>query len=134
MTEPVSIEVSKLLLEIGYDEECDYYYPLDGTNELVRHPYDKWKNSEIKHGVPYHKKKYQIQCISAPTIGEVVMWFYKTYKVWIYVKQGYDWEWFIETVDNQPKIIGNDGLNTSPIAAYNSAFEFYIKTGKVKQS
>lgn len=62
-----------------------------------------------------------------PTISDVVMWLYEKHHIWIYIKQGYKWEWYIETVSSHPELKYNDGLEDSPTEAYEAAIEYTLK-------
>lgn len=63
----------------------------------------------------------------SPTIADVVMWLYKKYGLWIYIKQGYKWEWYIETIANRPELKYNDGLEESPTEAYEAGITYSLK-------
>lgn len=57
---------------------------------------------------------------------QVVEWLRVNHGIWVYVKQGYLWEWYIETIENNPVLVHRDGLENSPQEAYSAAFD-YIK-------
>lgn len=76
MNKEVSFPIAKLLKEKGFDENCKFGYC--GSFEphhigLIEFGYLQ-KNSELL------KLTY-----TAPTIAEVLMWFYEKYKIWISV-------------------------------------------------
>jgi hypothetical protein len=116
----VTFEQAKWLKEKGFNEECKYYYDIE-FKELTFHigyVDDIYKNSELEDE------------ISAPEQHHVVEWLRLKYGIWVYVKQGYLWEWNIESIENKPKLIYNDGLEDSPQAAYSTAFD-YIKNNNL---
>jgi hypothetical protein len=116
MNKSVNFEIAKLLKEKGFDTiDCDgYYHVCDGYTKGYSYCYSDVNTQKE-------------DAILAPTIAEVVMWMYEKHGVWIYVKQGYNWEWFIETISNKPELIYNDGLENSPTEAYEAAITYTLE-------
>ena len=109
------------------DEKCLNFY-VDSIT------YNSWSNEEIEDNkvlMPNYNDgdfEWSIYCdvISAPSISAVVMWIYEKYKVWISVKQGFGWEFYISV---QNGTLNKDGTFNSPTEAYEAAIEFCL-TGK----
>ena len=125
MNKSVNFEIAKLLKEKGFD------IPIQHTIADKNYVYDVYTQDFVKNITTniisnWNDEKYQ-EILSAPTIVEVVMWLYEKYGIWIYVKQGYNWEWFIETISNKPELIYNDGLENSLIEAYESAIKYTLE-------
>ena len=70
MNTPVSFEIAKLLKEKGFNEPCRWYME-DGVTL-----------SESNETNDYLFPSYY----SAPTISDVVMWFYQKHGIWIDVR------------------------------------------------
>lgn len=111
MNKEVNFEIAILLQENGFDEVCRFYRK---DNVSLSDCYQT--NDFLKPG--YYP---------APTIAEVVMWLYEKHGIWIYIKQGYKWEWYIETVANHPELKYNDGLEDSPTEAYEEAIIYTLE-------
>jgi len=127
MNTPVNFEIAKLLKEKGFDIPAFYYY----ENEKLVEPYlENGSSTDFDFRVDLsdlqeHFNKWSKR-ISAPTIAEVVMWLYEKHGIWIYIKQGYKWEWYIETVANHPELKYYDGLEDSPTEAYEAAILYTL--------
>jgi hypothetical protein len=129
MNTPVSFEIAKLLKEKGFDEPCSHYYILDFKNFIadgVLYKCGLPDGEEHTNTFQFVRRKNQPHIANAPTIAEVVMWLYEKHGIWIYVKQGYKWEWYIETVSNHPELKYKDGLEDSPTEAYEAAIEYTL--------
>jgi len=120
MTTAVSFELAKLLKEKGFDLYCQHSY---WKGELTLHT----PGYALKDGTTSQANYFNFERYYAPTISEVVMWLYEKHGLWISVKQGYKWEWYIETVGNHPELKYNDGLEDSPTEAYEAAIEYTLK-------
>lgn len=73
MNTPVSFELAKLLREKGFKKPLsseNRYWTIDGGSVQSW----KWFTDEELAG-----------CIDAPTIAEIVMWFYEKHNVWVNV-------------------------------------------------
>lgn len=130
MNKEVSFELAKLLKEKGFDEKCSHYYINDFQN--FKHDGKLYKTSlpndwDNKNIFQYVKRTSQPHLCNAPTIAEVVMWCYEKHGIWIYIKQGYKWEWYIETVANHPELKYYDGLEDSPTEAYEAAIKHTLE-------
>ena len=142
MNKEVNFEIAKLLKEKGFSWECRHFYSKSkydkefylktGTEyESDRDCIWDWNLNGGKSGmlskiIPYPNDSDAIY-YSAPTIAEVVMWLYEKHSIWIYIKQGYKWEWYIETVANHPELKYNDGLEDSPTEAYEEAIIYTLE-------
>jgi hypothetical protein len=127
MNTPISFKLAKLLKEKGFNTPTFYYY----ENEKLVEPYSENGSStdtEFRVDLSDLKEYFNkwSKRVSTPTIAEVVMWLYEKHGIWIYVKQGYKWEWYIETVSNHPELKYNDGLEDSPTEAYEAAIEYIL--------
>lgn len=114
MNTPVNFKLAKLLKEKGFDEVCQKWYSVEGGLYYQ----DEFDNN--RGFIPV------CEC-EAPTIAEVVTWLYEKHGIWIYIKQGYKWEWYIETVANHPELKYYDGLEDSPTKAYETAIKYTLK-------
>lgn len=116
MNKEVNFEIAKLLKEKGFDTiDCGgYYHVCDGYTKGYAYCYSD-VNTQKENA------------ILAPTIAEVVMWLYERHGIWIYIKQGYKWEWYIETVANHPELKYYDGLEDSPTEAYEAAIKHTLE-------
>lgn len=115
MNTSVNFELAKLLKEKGFDEF---------TKTWRQH--GNGISGDVEGKRDYYNRKGDVYT-ALPTISEVVMWLYDKHKLWIYVKQGYIWEWYIETIENKPEVKYNDGLENSPTEAYEAAIEYVLK-------
>jgi hypothetical protein len=116
------------LKELGFDVPCRNYYLKD---ETVHEGFedDYWGDNRIINwnspdGVGI--KPFR-GFTSAPEQHVIVQWLLLKHNIWVYVKQGYKWEWYIETVENNPNLIYNDGLEDSPEEAYSTAFDYVFE-------
>lgn len=112
MNKIINFEISKLLKEKGFDELTTTWHQ---RGEGVVGCVDGKRDFYNRKGDVY---------TSAPTIAEVVMWLYEKHGIWVYVKQGYKWEWYIETIKNNPELTYRDGLENSPTEAYEAAIKY----------
>jgi len=119
MNTPVNFEIAKLLKEKEFDVKTTDSY-VDTT------PFSENENDFVEYFFKqnHNEKEHRV---SAPTIAEVVMWLYEKHGIWIYIKQGYKWEWYIETVANHPELKYYDGLEDSPTEAYESAIKHTLE-------
>lgn len=114
MNTHVDFETAKLLKEKCFDENTDSYYCYspDQTFDLL---YEKLKNSDHANNE-----------VSAPTIMEVVMWFYKEHDLWISAN-------FYKTFEEKIlwsytiKNITKSYNETLTIGKFNSMNEAYLK-------
>lgn len=123
MNNPVSYNLAKLLKEKGFDEGCNIHYSTLYENiPDLKHNYFKTvkkdKNSEL------------INYITAPTIGEVVMWIYEKDKVWINVGV-YNSKFYFRIIPNniplKERELQYKRLFDYPTEAYEAAIEHYLK-------
>jgi hypothetical protein len=135
----VSFKTAKLLKEKGFQVPTRKNYQLALTSQKDSETGDYtgsfgWKEGELNlcgdyfinnHPSIDFSSKNWYMC-SAPSISEVVMWLLEEHQVWIYVKQGYKWEWYIETVGNNPGLIERDGLLDSPSDAYEDGIKYTL--------
>ena len=126
MNKEVNFEIAKLLKEkgcvikpLGLKNKTDYVegyeWDCEDENDTV-----KITEFQFEDHVCYFR-------YLKPTIAEVVMWLYEKHGIWIYIKQGYKWEWYIETVANHPELKYNDGLEDSPTEAYEEAIIYTLE-------
>lgn len=75
MNTRVTLEIAKLLKEMGFDKVMKYHYPdLDVNKQKVCICIDWNKFTDMSGDSEYY---------SAPTIAEVVMWIYEKYDIWV---------------------------------------------------
>lgn len=128
----VSFPVAKLLKEAGFDCVVNKCY---AEERLI----DKNTGGDLFTGVyrlcdlsRFHKRFYY-----APTQQLAIDWIRVNFGIHIFVKQGYKWEYVIETVlpcweyvietvENKPKTLWNDGLEATPEEAINAALEYTL--------
>lgn len=126
MNNIVNFELSKLLVECGFDEKCKNYWvenlehSLECRDGVYKFPAIPLRVLDFIPKENYHK----IHCV-APTIPQAVMWLIDKHKLWIYVKQGYKWEWVIETVSTTPEIKYTDSFE-NPTEAYEAAITYAL--------
>lgn len=114
MNTPITFELAKLLKQKNFNKPTLEAYVYRG----IEHTEFSYKGRLTKD---------KLLCdIAAPTIAEVIMWLYEKHKIWISVKQGYKWEWFIETISSHPELKHNDGLEDTPTEAYKEAIEYTL--------
>ena len=125
MNTPVNFEIAKLLKDKGFD------VPIQHTIKGQNYVYSEYTKDFVKmidtNAVANWNDSKYVEICSAPTIAEVVMWLYEKHGIWIYIKQGYKWEWYIETVANHPELKYYDGLEDSPTEAYEAAIKYTLK-------
>ena len=131
MNTPVNFELAKLLKEKEFDENCRYCYvgKYEPHHVKVTELGYLQRNSELINLV-----------YTAPTIGEVVMWLYEKYGIWIYsVKSKYGWLGCVKDYSNEDlKTIytthsehmfladKSDKWYNSPTEAYEAAIEYTL--------
>ena len=123
MNKEVNFDIAKLLKDKEFIDKNMY-----GEVRLSQPKF--YDNNGVIHNIKDAFEKTELnlrECYNAPTIAEVVMWLYEKHSIWIYIKQGYKWEWYIETVANHPELKYNDGLEDSPTEAYEAAIEYTLK-------
>jgi len=96
MTTPVKFPVAKLLKEKGFDKPIKNYYRITGsgvfnTIKPINH------NNDI-----LQKTAGGMTYVSAPDIGEVVMWLYEKYGIWVY---SYSVAPYLLDEEDYPKIV-----------------------------
>jgi hypothetical protein len=133
MNTPVNFEIANLLKEKGFDIPIEFYYNAEG----VWAPDPKWdrKLRRNKNGKKENFLDYE-DCISAPTIAEVVMWLYEKHGIWIKVdwynknNNGIFWSYTLEKIVNYPEPIDYTPQNTivwnSPTEAYEAAINYSL--------
>ena len=122
MNKEVNFEIAKLLKDKEFMDKNMY-----GEVRLSQPKF--YDNHGVIHSIKDAFEKTELnlrECYNAPTIAEVIMWLYEKHGIWIYIKQGYKWEWYIETVANHPELKYNDGLEDSPTEAYSSAILYTL--------
>ena len=123
MNKEVNFEIAKLLKDKEFMDKNMY-----GEVRLSQPKF--YDNHGIIHSIKDAFEKTELnlrECYNAPTIVEVVMWLYEKHGIWIYIRQGYKWEWYIETVANHPELKYNDGLEDSPTEAYEEAIIYTLE-------
>lgn len=113
----VTFEQAKLLKEKGFDVNCTHAY-CQSVN--LDRPVD-YCFPRINQYEPNVQEEWL-----APEQWQVIEWLRVNRDIWIYVTQGYKWEWNIETIGNNPKKLYNDGLQNSPQAAYSVALDYVL--------
>lgn len=172
MNTPVNFEIAKLLKEKGFDVECENFYSKYGSFNYLKphreyehlHSYSdqlvsyfdgkyNWNSLDVDGGMIALKTAFSeydeyVNCeCSAPTISEVIMWFYEKCGVWISVSTGmevqsdfrkvikgtFSFSYHINQatekgfIKNYNKsIILNDGYK-SPTEAYSAAIEYTLR-------
>ena len=123
MNKEVNFEIAKLLKDKEFMDKNMY-----GEVRLSQPKF--YDNNGVIHNIKDAFEKTELnlrECYNAPTIAEVLMWLYEKHGIWIYIKQGYKWEWYIETVANHPELKYNDGLEDSPTEAYEEAIIYTLE-------
>ena len=123
MNKEVNFDIAKLLKDKEFIDKNMY-----GEVRLSQPKF--YDNNGVIHNIKDAFEKTELnlrECYNAPTIAEVVMWLYEKHSIWIYIKQGYKWEWYIETVANHPELKYNDGLEDSPTEAYEEAIIYTLE-------
>lgn len=123
MNSPVSFEIAKLLKEKGFKMtagNCYYNEEFYPNQNLIPLLYPELKGEG-------YKERVTDKIVFAPTITEVVMWFYEKHGVWVYVKLGYGHEYVIQSIQVPFKVIYSDGTFKSPTEAYEAVIEYTLK-------
>ena len=128
MREKIKFPLAILLKEKGFKGKCKEYFT-DGTLSISDEPKEVFMEA-VKHNKV-------ISCL-APTITDVVMWFYEKHWIWIYTYfLGVGYSCYViqklqKTNPTQPVVqlvkdsITYDELFNSPTEAYESAFEYLL--------
>ena len=159
MNKPVSFKIAKPLKEVGFDKPCLSFYFEDGQfsenvfrgtvgmdygspfevefSELLGNWNDKFlmkKNGDRCFGCD--KSKGYFETFSAPTIAEVVMWFYEKHGVQLFLDYTYydgfhyGVKWVRSNGDYGQIWRDNDGETAdggdSWAEAYELAFEYFL--------
>lgn len=123
MNKEVNFEIAKLLRDKEFMDKNMY-----GDVRLSQPKF--YDNTGVIHDIKNAFENTGLnlkECYNAPTIAEVVMWLYEKHGIWIYIKQGYKWEWYIETVANHPELKYYDGLEDSPTEAYEAGIKYILE-------
>lgn len=119
MNSPVNRKLSKLLKDKHSDIRCLYYW-LENSDVSV----PTRTESCIEMNWNAYTSNYRI---SAPTIGQVVMWLYKKHGVWIEVRRTSHYkEIRFQSYINEKPLVGDLGGYVSheePSMAYEAAIE-----------
>lgn len=113
MNTPVSFEVAKIVLNKGFDKECNQYWNLIEYGE-------EWI-------VEDRINMDSVDFMYAPTISDMVMWLYEKYGIWISVymldKGEFHWETEFNSED-----IGSRYPNyyKTPAEAYEAAIDYVL--------
>ena len=129
MTTPIKFELAKLLKEKGFDEECNYFYNEKVLTLTIK--YTRTNNSFIEASME--------NCCLAPTIVEVIMWFYEKHSIWIannwqsgsktFLYELIDLNSYENTIliqEKNYKDVGEVEFKT-PSEAYEAAIEYTLK-------
>lgn len=116
----VSVEIGKCLKEHGFDEL---------TN--VRRQHGHGISGTVEGELDYYNRKGDAY-IALPTLGEVVMWLYEKYGIWIEVHR-----WTNQPVDDEvwetcfSADVNGDNMDVAifktPTEAYEAAIEYALK-------
>lgn len=116
----VDFSTAKLLKEKGYNNPHDKVYSTLG-NVLDSH-YPTMSNSNLDPG---------ISC-TAPTIGDVIIWFYEKQGIWIVVNVQIDDSWYFELYNLKDsrnaeiRVDIYDNIYENPTEAYQAAITYNI--------
>lgn len=113
MTTPVKFPVAKLLKEKGFDKPIKNYYRITGSGVFNTIKPTNHNNDILQ------KTAGGMTYVSAPTIGEVVMWLYEKHGVYIWGSQELS-----DSLDFSYRFRDSSGFSP-PIGAYNSPTEAY---------
>jgi hypothetical protein len=131
MNNNVNFKIAKLLKKKGFNErviKCYSSYVKTGMlisvyncelGENMNDERDKL-TPDIHPNPPY---------FSAPTIAEVVMWFYEKHKIWVWVEQdksSNEFQWLCRYEDNKICSDYDEIYYNSPIKAYEKAIEYIL--------
>jgi hypothetical protein len=118
MNTHVNFKLSKILKKSGFDLPCDKMF--NSIGDVMPTKLGMYKNPNKYNG--YY---------SAPTIGDVLMWFLKEHKIWIfsdYGKKTSNWYYNIQFLPggkNNEVIIWKEGFD-SPEKAHKKAIEYCL--------
>lgn len=108
MTTQVNFKLAKSIQDKGFEETTQKWYSTEGNHYYQ----DEFSNN--RGSVPSY-------CCEAPTIADVVDWFYKKYEIWISVTgnpiSGFSWY----AANNKGHEYG------SPIEAYEAAIKYVLE-------
>jgi len=140
MNRPVNFELAKLLKEKGFEQENPGYedhkysfYAIKDFDNDWRDSFSKRREGELLDGyylAPLTEKRENVVII-APTITEVIMWFYEKHGIWIVSLPVSKNKWYFEILYNYKKDIGwvcmNDSTESnSPSEAYEAAIKYTL--------
>jgi len=108
MNKPVRYTIAKLLKEKGFNEPCNNIYAYGRENHIEN-------LAKINNN---NDRGYWL----APTIADLVMWFYEKHGIWISVNATEDLKSFWYETRGVERIWFTENYN-SPIEAYEAAFE-----------
>ena len=118
MKTSVNFEIAKLLTHTDFNQKSvDEGYVIS--------------TGELSHDYPLDYMNGK--AIAAPTIAEVVMWFYEKHGIWISIEQNtyedkFDYLITQRNEDSSWFVVGNDEkIIKSPTEAYEAAIEYTLK-------
>lgn len=111
MNTPVSYPLAKVLKEKKFDEPCISFYDLVSNQQINNAPLGKYNLTK--------------QSVSIPTIADVVMWLYKSHKIWISVDPENDTNTWFHTITHG-KSVTVFGNYSSPTEAYEAGIEHIL--------
>lgn len=123
-----SLEQSKLLKEKGFKELSEYNQWIlakdkgDDSKKFICHSNDL--NDYI--GIDEERQYNVYHCLAIPEQWMVVEWLRVNHGIWIYTKKGYDWEWYIESIEHESALITSDGLENTPQEALSTAIDYVL--------
>lgn len=113
MHTPVKFSLAKLLKEKGFDKDCRHFYEDEDLKEAF------YYRNHNDSSVTVH---------SAPTIAEVVMWFYEKHGIWITVDYSLGhFSPFIKRQGKKAIPIKHWNFFSTPTEAYEAAIESTLK-------
>lgn len=121
MNTPVSFQLAKLLKEKSFNLPCIQQYTYNGD---VIYCVNNWGQPKLKTNDESYSDSGG-DCISAPTIAQVVMWLYEKHDVWISVLSYSDEELNQTLWENKVIDISDDYNDCSDYTFYHSPTEAY---------
>lgn len=120
----VNFDLAKPLKGKGFNEPCNDAYNSRGCKYS-----DGWceyiDDNDI--GVPFRSSELKENDVAAPTIADVVMWFYKEHEIWIgvnqYARTGFYSMTTGNTTDGQPI---RSHIYDTPSEAYETAIKYVL--------
>ena len=131
MNTQVDFQTAKLLKEKGFKNPSITYYDKENNLETYKLCYCQIYSTAWHQMVS--SRYLDIDIYSAPTIAEVVMWFYEKHGIWISIEQNtyedkFDYLITQRNEDSSWFVVGNDEkIIKSPTEAYEAAIEYTLK-------